>query len=436
MNKPTGVARERVKEGIWRRKNAKGAWVYEIVFRNTQGKQIRQTVKGGGLREAEAELGKARAKIRTGENIVPVDRNLTFAIAAEKWWTERAQSLAPKTQTTYRYGLDTHLLPYFGAMRLSDIDVGHVAAFIAAMRTAEYRREVEGRTTTTRARRTDIECGYSVQTMKSVLIPFSRAFDYAKRHKMTAAENPVRALEDQERPGYRARKAKKPKLNREQLDAVIAAATSPHREVIATAAALGTRKGETLGLRWGDIDFDRRTVRIERQANARGQLVQTKTQTSERVIEAPDFLMAMFAALKLRTTRHAGEDLIFASKTGRPLGHGNVLARGLYPALERAGLPQMSFHSLRHSHASLWIKDGGDIVTLSKRLGHASVQVTISTYVSEIEEANDDRVRRAQVERMYKGTKMAAIVAATDRHEGSETTAGEGAEVVALPGAA
>lgn len=435
MNKPTGVARERVKEGIWRRKNAKGAWVYEIVFRNSQGKQIRKTA-GTRLRGAEAALGEARAKTRKGEHIAPVDRNLTFATAAEKWWTERAQSLAPKTQNVYRYGLDVHLLPRFGAMRLSDVTVRQVAAFVAAMKTTEYRREVDQRLNQRRTPDLSITTGYSVQTMKSALIPLSRAYDFAKRHDMTTAENPVRALMDDERPGYKARKVRKPKLNREQLDAVIAAAISPHREAIATAAALGTRKGETLGLRWRDIDFERRTVRIERQANAKGELVQTKTQTSERVIEAPDFLMAMFAAMKLKTEHDADDDLIFCTKTGRPIGHGNILARGLYPALERAGLPQMSFHSLRHTHASLWIKDGGDIVTLSQRLGHASVQVTISTYVSEIAEANDDRVRREHVERMYEGTKMAAILAASDGDTQPETATDTEAEVVDILGVA
>jgi integrase len=91
------------------------------------------------------------------------------------------------------------------------------------------------------------------------------------------------------------------------------------------------------------------------------------------------------------------------------------LARGLYPAFKRAGLPQSSFHSLRHSHASLWIKDGGDVITLSKRLGHASPQITMTTYASDIEEANDHSIRKARVNSLFGSTKMAASLAGLRR---------------------
>jgi integrase-like protein len=90
-----------------------------------------------------------------------------------------------------------------------------------------------------------------------------------------------------------------------------------------------------------------------------------------------------------------------------------VLTRGLYPALDAAGLRPTSFHSLRHSHASLWLKDGGDVATLSKRLGHATPQVTMSVYADVIEEANDHAIRKARVEAMFKDTKMAALLAAS-----------------------
>ena len=87
---------------------------------------------------------------------------------------------------------------------------------------------------------------------------------------------------------------------------------------------------------------------------------------------------------------------MFCTATGSPHSHGNVLARGLYPALDRAGLPRTTFHSLRHTHASLWIKDGGDVITLSKRLGHANPQITMSVYADGIEEAADHSIRRAR----------------------------------------
>jgi integrase len=182
-----------------------------------------------------------------------------------------------------------------------------------------------------------------------------------------------------ERPGYKQHRARKRKLGRDELDQLIEAASSPWREIIATAAALGTRLGETLGIPWRCIDFEAGLISIEQQANSKRKIARVKTQTGVRRIEAPDWLMSMFKEMKLGSPYCADDDLVFCTRTGSPHGHGNVLARGLYPALDRAGLPRTSFHSLRHTHASLWIKDGGDVNTLSKRLGHATPQVTMST---------------------------------------------------------
>jgi integrase len=421
-----GITREKVKPGIWRRRNAKGKPVYEITFRDSDGRQRRQTV-AGGMREAEQALADVKARMGKGERIAP-NPKLTFAAAQEAWLEAKGPNLQPKTLKTYDYALKTHLLPRFGRRKLTEIDVTSVARFVAAMKTAEYRREVQERT----GQKPTAETGYAVETIKSVLIPLSRTIDYAKRHMGHGGENPVRALDRDERPGYREHKRKKPKLGREQLDRLVEAAESPWREIIATAAALGTRMGETLGIQWRDVDFERSTITIERQANAKRELARVKSESGYRRIEAPSWLMATLAEVKLRSTFDGPDDLVFCTRTGKPHGHGNVLARGLYPALTRAGLPQTSFHSLRHTHASLWIKDGGDVITLSKRLGHANPQVTMTTYASEIEEANDSALRLARVEAMYEGTGMAALMAAGGSQKTQQTATTDSAEVVSL----
>jgi integrase len=427
QHQPTRVVREKVKPGIWRRKSANGRWVYEITFRDSDGRQRRQVVSGG-MREAQTALAAVKARMGAGERVAP-NRKLTFALAAEQWIEAKAPALTEKTVTTYRYGLDTHLLPAFGRKRLQEIDVTAVSKLIARMGTAEYRQMIQERN----RQKVDATTGYSVQTVKSVLIPLSRTFAYAKRHLGFGGENPVSALDLDERPGYKQHRQKKRKLGRDELDMLIEAAESPWREIIATAAALGTRMGETLGLTWKSIDFETGIVSIEQQANAKRQIARVKTQTGVRKIEAPDWLISMFRELKIRSPYCGPEDLIFCTRTGKPHGHGNVLSRGLYLALDRAGLPRTSFHSLRHSHASLWIKDGGDVITLSKRLGHATPQVTMTTYADEIEEANDNAVRKARVNALFGATKMAARMAAAGGDSASEAASAEEAEVIALP---
>ena len=126
--------------------------------------------------------------------------------------------------------------------------------------------------------------------------------------------------------------------------------------------------------------------------------------------------MVMLASLKLGAESSAPGDLVFCTRTGKPHGRGNLLERGLYPAMERAGVARKTFHALRHTHASLWIKEGGDVVTPSKRLGHSTPQVTMTTYAHVIEEANDDAVRRALVNAMYADSKMARLMRGSESH--------------------
>ena len=74
------------------------------------------------------------------------------------------------------------------------------------------------------------------------------------------------------------------------------------------------------------------------------------------------------------------DDLVFPNLRGKPLSNANLLQRGFYPALHRAGLRKIRFHDLRHTFASLMIANGEDIVRVSRLLGHASPKITLDIY--------------------------------------------------------
>lgn len=196
---------------------------------------------------------------------------------------------------------------------------------------------------------------------------------------------------------------------------------------------MGTRLGETLGIAWRNVDFENGLIEIEQQANFTRKIARLKTQTAYRKIEAPGWLLASLAEIRIgRKEFCEPDDLVFCTSTGKPYSHGNVLGRGLYLACDRAAIDRVSFHNIRHSHASLWIKDGGDVITLSRRLGHANPNVTMNTYASEIEEANDHSVRRARVEALFNGTGMAARMAATEGSTSPQAAVGTVAKVLPL----
>src|SRR5436190_12395248 len=76
----------------------------------------------------------------------------------------------------------------------------------------------------------------------------------------------------------------------------------------------------------------------------------------------------------------SGEDELLFTTTGKPLDRGNLVRREFKPALRRAGLPQVRFHDLRHTFASLLIAQGEHPKYISEQLGHASVQITLDRY--------------------------------------------------------
>ena len=401
---PPRVAKEpspraRVKPGIWKRSGADGALRYEITYRDSDGKQRRQVVEGG-LRAAETGLSDVKARMGKGERVSPRP-NLTFGYVAEEWMAREGATLRPATQAAYRTALDTHLLPAWGSRRLDRIDPSAVADLVERMQTGAYRTEVEQRLEIKKSNR-PADVGYKAWTIRSALTPAGRVFDFASERMGWAGTNPVRsALLRRKRPRIEQRERRI--LSRAELTRLLAAADEPHRTILATAAGLGTRFGETLGLTWGDIDFDAGTATVRFQVDRRGERVELKTARSRRVIELPGSVIAALRAHKLRSTHTRDEDFLFTTRTGQPIERRNVARRGLQRAHLRAKLKGRcpSFHDLRHAHASAWIAGGGDLVELSSRLGHRDPAITASTYSHEFEAAARSAERRARLDSIY-----------------------------------
>ena len=403
------VERIRVAPGVWKRRGADGQDRYEITYRDSNGRQRRQVVDGG-RRAAETALADVKSRMGKGERVVPSPR-LTFAEAADRYLTAQT-ALRPATILAYATALNTHLLPAWGHKRLDHIDVDEVARLVERMQTAEYRAEVDRRL----ERPASGKDGYAPWAIRAALVPAGRVFDFATRRVGWAGINPVRQLDRSERP--RLRDKERRILSRDELERLIAAAESPYRELIATAGFLGTRLGETAGLTWGDVDLDAGTVAVRAQIDRRGQRVELKTARSRRVIEAPGALVRMLREHRLASPYSRPQDLVFCTRTGRPLDHREIARAGLGRAAKAAGLSAdgqriPTFHELRHGHASAWIAAGGDLVELSARLGHRDPAITASVYAHEFEAAARSSERRARLDALY-GADGGSTVAAAE----------------------
>src|SRR5260370_14360271 len=148
--------------------------------------------------------------------------------------------------------------------------------------------------------------------------------------------------------------------------------------MISFAVCSGCRVGEILGAAWNHIDWKSGQFHV-RRAFREGQFQEPKTRTSYRRLTLPTFLLKELKVWRLACP-NSPHDLVFPNLDGQPMSHANLLQRGFYPALKRAGLRRIRFHDLRHTYASLMIRNGEDIVVVSRLLGHANASFTFNVY--------------------------------------------------------
>lgn len=142
--------------------------------------------------------------------------------------------------------------------------------------------------------------------------------------------------------------------------------------------ATGMRRGELLGLKWEDIDLENGIIHVRRQvARVSGEVreMPLKTKNSYRSISISQDTVAMLKGMKAQKVC----DYVFHSASGEPISPDSV-NNMLHRVLQRAGLPSIRVHDLRHTFATLALQNGVDIKTVSGMLGHFSAGFTLDTY--------------------------------------------------------
>lgn len=129
------------------------------------------------------------------------------------------------------------------------------------------------------------------------------------------------------------------------------------------------RQGELLALRARDVDFDTGSVSVTAQA-ATGGRGRTKTPAGRRTVDLGPFALRLLREQQLaRTPNEAG--LLFPTKLGTPFDRNNFMNRVFKPAARAAGFPELTFHDLRHTGASLMIAAGCHVKVIADQMGHA-----------------------------------------------------------------
>jgi len=151
------------------------------------------------------------------------------------------------------------------------------------------------------------------------------------------------------------------------------------------------RQGELLGLTWEDVDLDEGVVRVRRtltRHKSRLLLGEPKTKRSRRTVQLTE---AAVEALETHLARqrvqrdclsdlYEDQGLVFATQKGTLVNPTNLRKRSFELLLEKAGLPAIRFHDLRHTCAALLLSSNVNPKIVSEMLGHATIAITLATY--------------------------------------------------------
>lgn len=155
-----------------------------------------------------------------------------------------------------------------------------------------------------------------------------------------------------------------------------------------TIAQTGLRRGEALGLDWSDVDLDRGTLTIRRQFTVIGgrcTIKDVKTPRARRTVDLDPETVLVLREWRKRQPRTLNPDAaskhaVFTYPDGARVGPTRSLNDHFHRIIATAGLRRLTIHDLRHTHATLLLQRGVPIHVVSRRLGHASEAITLTTY--------------------------------------------------------
>jgi integrase len=326
----------------------------------------------GTKREAQARLAELLAAVAKGSHIDPNKITVAEFVRARIDQWEASGSISARSAERYRELAKNQIVPFLGAKRLQKLKPLDIEEWHTTLRN-RGRVDGDGCSASTIAHAHRVLCSALNDAMENELIA---------RNVVAAKSAPT---------------VKRPDIvivRAEDVSRFVERMRPRSRYYAATILGLfcGLRLGETLALRWHCIDLDRKTLRVQQAlefTKAHGiRFKEPKTRAGIRTLTLPDIVVSTLrehrrTQLELRLQLGAGRlepnDLLFSNIDGTPM-HPFHFSTTWADCAATIGFPDLTYHCLRHTHASQLIGAGIDVVKIAHRLGHASPTVTLGVY--------------------------------------------------------
>lgn len=360
-------------DGLWQARVSLG---YRIDPKG-EPQRVRKSVYGKTRKEVVEKMDALR---RGHEQGLPVDlKRQTVAQYLTQWLEDSVKpTVRPRTHVSYSQLVQKHIIPALGTLQLAKLAPQHVQKMMKDLAAK----------------------GLSPRTIQYVRAVLRRALGQGEKFGLIPRN--VATLVDPPRSVHRDNVY----LDDRQASAFLNAVEGdPFEALYAVSLWLGLRQGEALGLRWDDIDFDNLTLTVRYQVQRIGgklTLTEPKTKKSRRTVPLPKRVAVKLREHRLRQLEArltAGEkwdgswNLVFTTSIGTPLDARNVI-RPFKAILAKAGLPDMRWHDLRHSSATLQLAYGATTREIMETLGHSQETMTnlYAHVVPELQRRTMDRM--------------------------------------------
>ncbi|WJQ79835.1 site-specific integrase [Brevibacillus brevis] len=340
------------------------SWYFVLTIGKKENSKPKQIKRRGFKTKQEAlkAMNELEHTINQGTYVEP--SKTTFKEYLERWLEDRQTRVKKQTLETYSWLVKKHVIPIIGNVELSSLNAMVIQQLLTKL--------------------AKDQC-LSDENIQKVYTLINASLKQAERWGLIV-KNPA-ALVD--RP-----KATKKQVKVWDVPEVTTflehAKESRYYIAFLIGVTTGMRQGEILALQWKDIDFENGFLRVTQILSHDGKeiLPYTKTKSGTRTIDLPDEIITELKKHKVRIAKeklaagphlYSDLDLVVCSEIGTSTNAGNI-RRAFNSAIEKANVPKIRFHDLRHTHATLLLKQGANPKIVAERLGHADTRITLDTY--------------------------------------------------------